>query len=56
MYRIIANMQFGDDDVFHAEYSGIYHKTYEEAEKELVEVKMSTIDDETINYVYIEEF
>ena len=55
MYKVIANIDFGIDDTYAAEYSGIEHETKEEAEKELLEAKMHSIDAEYINFLYIEE-
>lgn len=54
MYRVMVKQDFSYDS-FHGEYSGEKHETREAAEKELLEAKEFTKDDDTIDYVYIEE-
>lgn len=55
MFKVIANIDFGIDDTYDAEYSGIEHETREAAEKELYEAKLHEIDCEYINNLYIKE-
>ena len=54
MFRVMVKQVF-DFDSFHGEYSGEKHETREEAEAELLEAKLHAVDDETIDYCYIEE-
>lgn len=54
MYRVMVKQNF-DYDSFHGEYSGEKHETREAAEAELLEAKLHCVDDETVDYCYIEE-
>lgn len=56
MFKVIANIDFGIDDTYDAEYSGIEHETQEAAKKELYEAKLHEIDCEYINNLYIKEY
>lgn len=55
MFKVIAEVEHEAGEVYDVEYSGIEHKTREEAETELYEAKMHEIDCEYINNLYIKE-
>ena len=55
-YQVFVNMNFGYDDTFEAEYSGMEYTTREEAENELKAAKEYVKHDKEANYAYIREF
>ena len=56
IYKIYVTMQFGYDDTYDAEYSGIEYTSKEEAKKELIAAKKFVKNDRSAHYAYIKEF
>ena len=54
-YIVMVNMNFGIDDTFDGEYSGIIHDTPEAAVNEMTEAEAYGKNDAAFNYSYVKE-